>query len=185
MIRDAKFLNKANWHEIKRGWIFEAAIPYTGERPLEFFLPDPGDDMRGTIKKNNGNFFAGEVQKVILGLKQRKVIVISNDDICSNNNFYDITVAPLYSIYESDKKVEWYKEAVEGSHLFFAYFPEKVTGRECVVDLSNIITINKNMLLSRKIDATDYIADIEKKMEYCLQLGVYKKQQAEQEEGAS
>ncbi|GIO39485.1 MULTISPECIES: hypothetical protein [Paenibacillus] len=182
--RDSKFLSPENWHLIKRGWIYEAAIPYTGERPLDFFIRDTNNPNKGSIVKGNGNFVPGQEHLVVLGLKQRKVIVVSNDDLCQDKNIFDVTVAPIYSIYEEDKKFEWYNDVVNGNHLFYSYLSKDITGRECVVDLSNIITIGKNMLLNDKHDATSQMQDIHLKMEYCLQLGIYKKRQEVVEEDA-
>lgn len=185
MSRDEKFLDPANWSEIRRGWIYEAAIPYTGERPLDFFIQDEDCPYRGTVVGKNGEFKSGKENLVILGLKQRKVVVISNDDICQDNFRYDLSVAPIYTIYDEDKEEAWYEDVVNGSHHFYAYLPKEVTGREAVVDLTNIVTISKNMLLNVKYDANAYIKDIETKMEYCLQLGAYKKTERVREEDVS
>jgi len=175
--KDEKFLDQKNWSNIKRGWIYEAAIPYTGERPLDFFIPDPDCPYRGTIVGRNGEFRPKETHYVVLGLKQRKVVVVSNDDICNDINRFDVTVAPIYTIYDEDKREQWYNDVISGNHLFYSYLPKHVTGRECVVDLSNLVTIGKNMLLNDKKDISDYMKDINEKMEYCLQLGIYKKRQ--------
>jgi len=182
--RDEKFLEKENWSEIKRGWIYEAAIPYTGERPLDFFILDSDCTYRGTVVGKNGEFTSGKEHFIVMGLKQRKVIIVSHEKNCSDNTMFDITVAPIYSIYKEDKLQPWYSDAITGNHLFYSYLPKEATGKESVVDLSNLITINKNMLLNNKSDASRYMIDINTKMEFCLQLGIYKKQQEVNEEDA-
>lgn len=48
--RNFKFADKSNWSLINRGQIFEAVVPYVGERPLEFFIPDRTSPHKLVIK---------------------------------------------------------------------------------------------------------------------------------------
>lgn len=179
MLRNTKFLDPNNWSLIKRGWIYEAAVPFIGERPLDFFIRDDNDAYRGTVVSLSKNFDGpGESHEVVLGLKPRKVVVISSDNLNQKPDHFDVTVAKIYSIYEEDKFEQWYKDAFDGTHPFFAYLPKEVTGRECVVDLSSIESIHKNMLLEDKCDAASYMPAIDSKMEYCLSLGMHKTHQS-------
>lgn len=180
--RDQKFLHVENWKDIKRGWIYEAVIPYTAERPLDFFTPDADDPNRGTVAKSNGTFNPNTVQKAIFEMKQRKICIISNDDFCQDPSIYDITVAPIYGIYEDDKKETWYEETKNDTHPFYTYLSDEYTGKECVVDLSNVMTINKTMLLKDKKDVTSRLPQIEKCLGYCFSLGMYKKQESSTED---
>lgn len=173
--RNQKFLHKNNWSDIKRGWIFEAIIAYTPERPLDFFIPDPADKTKGTVQSSLGNFTPGTTQKAIIELKTRKVLILSNDDICKRTSVYDVTVAPIYGIYEDDREKEWYQKVVKGTHPFFAYLPEEITGMECVIDLTNVMSISKFMLLKERFDITDRMDKVEERLQYCLALGVDKK----------
>jgi len=180
-----KFLVKANWNLIKRGWIFEAAVPYVGERPLEFFIPDKKDTYRGRKIPVSGTAVSlstsfqnvKDEYQVVLGLKQRKVVIISSDELNSDSEHDDVIIAKIYSIYEDDKTEPWYEPTKAGTHPMFAYLPKTVTGRECFVDLSNTTTIHKNMLLDDKKDISDFMPVIEDKMEYCFQMGIYKQKQ--------
>lgn len=181
-VKDQKFVDKNNWSDIKRGWIFEAVVPYTSERPLDFFIPDPSDNIKGKLQRGYGNFRPGTTQKAVIELKQRKVLILSSDENCADRLIYDVTVAPIYGIYTEDKNEEWYPKVLNGTHPFFAYLPASITGMECIVDLTNIISISKNMLLKDKYDITTYMDPIEKLLEYCLSLGVYKKKNEETEE---
>jgi hypothetical protein len=46
-------MTSKNWSDIKRGWMYEAAIPFTGERPLDFFIPDEANELQGRIEAFN------------------------------------------------------------------------------------------------------------------------------------
>ncbi|MDP8527361.1 hypothetical protein ACFWA2_19815 [Bacillus subtilis] len=184
--RDQKFIHKENWSYIKRGWMHEAVVPFTAERPLNFFHEDPTDSSKGVIAKGLGSFTPGKIHKAVIELKQRKVVILSNDDHCSDTDIYDVTVAPVYGIYEDDKKENWYSLAVKDQHPFFAYLPKDITGKECVVDLTNVISISKNMLLVDKVDINHKMSHIESLLEKCLSLGIYRKSSIDtSEEGAS
>jgi hypothetical protein len=173
--RDLKFISPDSWGDIQRGWIYESAIPFIGERPLSFFHRDSVNKSQGTVAKNNGDFKPGNTYEIILPLKQRKVVVISNDDICHNKYRINVTVAPILSIADHEKKENWYRQAKEGTHPFFVYLPEDVTGRESIIVVSDLTTIHKNMLLNDKKDINEYMPVVESKLEYCFQLGIYSK----------
>lgn len=180
--KDQKFISKENWKDIKRGWIHEAVIPFTAERPLDFFIPYKNDDKKGTIISGLGNFVPSTIQKAVFELKQRKVLILSSDEICSDQYVHDVTVAPIYGIYQEDKFKDWCKKVIDGTHPFFAYLPKEVTGMECLVDLTNVVSIGKNMLLIDKCDINDRMNHIENILESCLSLGIYKKSKQETDE---
>ncbi|WP_165790076.1 hypothetical protein [Paenibacillus sp. GM1FR] len=180
--RDQKFLDKENWSDIKRGWIYEAVVPYTAERPLDFFVPDDTDPLKGTITTSKGIFNPKTVQKAVFELKQRKVCIITNDDMCQDKTVYDITIAPIYGVYQDDKQQSWYNEALNDQHPFYTYLEKQITGMECIVDLSNTMTINKSMLLKDKYDMTHRMSQVEECLGYCFSLGLYKKKQAAEED---
>ncbi|WP_336784137.1 hypothetical protein [Paenibacillus illinoisensis] len=177
--RNTTFMDKSKWSLIKKGWIFEAAVPYVGERPLDFFIPDKKDSFRGKVVRGTSvalseDFTEGgnTVYQVVLDLKPRKVVVLSNDELNSSETQLDVMVAKFYSITDKDKSESWYELAVNGTHPFFVYLGQEVTGRECIIDLSTITTIHKNMLLEEKLDITSIMPVIESKIQYCFDLGL-------------
>jgi len=184
-VRNSKFLDKQNWSLIKRGWIFEAAMPYIPKRPLDFFIPDDDCNYRGTCVSVNEAFLTGKVHQVVLSIKPRKVVVISADVLNEDTEHFDVTVAKIYSIYEEDKTEPWYQPTVEGTHPLFAYLPKNVTGRECYIDLATATNIHKNMLLEEKMDISSYLPVIDNRLNYCFELGIYSKNKEQSEEDAS
>lgn len=108
-------------------------------------------------------------------MKQRKVVVLSSDDLNSDSEHKDVIIAKIYSIEEYEKDEPWYEATKSGSHPMFAFLPKTVTGKECYVDLSNTTTIHKNMLLDDKKDISMFMPMIEDKMDFCYQMGIYKK----------
>lgn len=173
--RDMKFMEPSTWGDIKRGWIYECAVPFVGERPLTFLDRYPDDETKGIISVGNGEFRPNTMYEVILPLKQRKVVTISNDDICSNPDRFNVVIAPILSIHPKERTERWYKQAVDGEHPFFAYLPEEVTGRECIVVMSDVMTVHKTMLLNDKKDISEFMPILESKLEYCFQLGIHQK----------
>lgn len=174
MSNNNQFLLKENWDQIQRGWIFEAVVAFTPERPLDFFVVDENDSSKGSIVRNCGTFVPGKTQKAIIELKTRKVLIISNDEISSNPHIPDVTVAPIYGIYPDTRLEPWYPDLVHNQHPYFAHLPKEVTGMECLVDLTNIISINKNMLLTKRYDISEKVEEVERRINYCLSLGANK-----------
>ena len=105
-----------------RGKIFEAVVPFVGERHLEFFIPDKncsytGKTRRGIVVAFDSEFLRGEkVLDVVLGLKARKVVNITNDKLNHDVNHDDISIAKIYGIKEEDKAEEWYQDSIYGVH---------------------------------------------------------------------
>ncbi|WP_124118483.1 type II toxin-antitoxin system PemK/MazF family toxin [Paenibacillus xylanexedens] len=193
--RNKTFMDKSKWSLIKKGWIFEAAVPYVGERPLDFFIPDSRTPYRGKVVSGTAvalseDFTEGgdKEYQVVLNLKPRKVVVVSNDELNADTTQRDVMVAKLYTIKRKDKSEPWYPLAVSGSHPFFVYLGQEITGRECIIDLSTITTIHKNMLLQEKLDITPIMPAIESKIKYCFDLGLdaaIRLEDRSDEEGAS
>jgi hypothetical protein len=181
--KDLKFIAQDSWDKIQRGWIYECAVPYISERPLSFFQREKDDRNKGSVAKNNGDFKPMTTYEIVLPLKQRKVVVLSNDDICGNKHKYNVVIAPVISILPNEVKEPWYDQAVEGTHPFFVYLPKEITGRECFVNTSDIMSVHKNMLLNDKKDISGFMPLVESKLEYCLQLGIYSKNIENEYEG--
>lgn len=178
--RNSKFLDESNWSLINHGWIFEAAVPYVSERPLDFFIPnannpDTGTVVNGTKVQMQAQFLDGKEKQVVLKVKPRKVLILSNDELNHDASHYDVTVAKIYSIKDSEHSEPWYDPTVEGTHPFFVYLESSITGKECYIDLSTVTTIHKNMLLEEKLNISPVMESVGSKLEYCLSaLGMYR-----------
>lgn len=182
------FLNKENWGNISRGFVFDAAMFYPSDtqRPLEFFVPDMDNQRYGTLVNDIGDFSPKMIegrhqaveQKVVITLKPRKVIVVTNNDLNHNGEFEYIHVAPTMSIHPKDKDKPWYQKVIKDEHPFFVYLPENITGKEAIVDISQIISIHKSMLLRKGIEIPpDRLDLIEQTIMECLDLGLYEEEE--------
>lgn len=176
-------MDSKNWNEIKRGYFYEAALFYPSdtERPLRFFLPDVDDPSRGSIVKDAGNFEMRKIegrlvnieQYIIVTLKTRKVVVLSNDTLNSSDEIDFVQIAPIMSVSEKDKTKQWYKKMIANNHPAFVFIPQHVTGKECYVDISEMTSIHKGMLQRRsKQVPEEYMQVIEDNILECLDLGL-------------
>ncbi len=179
--KNSKFLDKSKWSLIKNGWVFEAAVPYVGERPLDFFIPDVKSPFRGKVVRGTSvslteDFTTGgnKEYQVVLQLKPRKVLVLSNNELNEDLDHYDVIVAKIYQVHPDDKLSAWYELAKNGNHPFFFWLDKDITGRECVIDLSSVTTIHKNMLLEEKMDLSPIMPAVDQKIKYCFDLGMEK-----------
>lgn len=186
MVDNFKFMSEENWSQIQRGKIFIAAVPFVGKRPLEFFIqdktsPHTGKARRGTVVAYNNDFDSNDDKlEIVLGLKARRVAIITNDKLNHDVDQEDVNIAKIYSVKPDDHQEDWYEPAVNGTHPFFVYLPETVTGVESIIDISSITTIHKNMLLEEKENIEDYLPVIESKIDYCFKMGIYQKQKSEE-----
>ncbi|PIH61536.1 hypothetical protein [Paenibacillus sp. LK1] len=186
---NAKFLDKSNWSLIKNGWVFEAIVPYVGERPLDFFIPDNKSKFRGTTtgtRKVKGprkgtniatteNFSRGGEFEIVLTAKTRKIVVLSNDDLDNSLGHGTVMIAKIVSVDEHEKEEEWYKLTVEGSHPFFVHLDEAFTGKECFIDMASITTIHKNLLFEEKFFlGNNIMMNVTSKLDYLMNLGFYR-----------
>ena len=152
----SEFLEKTNWHKIKRGSEYDAALIYPSDtkRPLSFFEPNNNNNpLEGKIVRGIGDFSANfvegkpqaSVQQIVMQIKPRKVVVLSNDEINESPLYEYIQVAPINTIKDHERQKEWYKLLKEDGHPIFAYIPN---GRlERYVDLSQTMSIHKSLLL--------------------------------------
>lgn len=154
------FSDPNNWGNISRGTLFDAAWLHHSdmERPLTFFIPEVEDPSTGKLSKSDGDFSPVLVngkmraveQQIVVTLKPRLVLVISHNDICQTTSFDFVHVAPVMTITEHDKTKRAYEKMKNDDHPFFIYLPETVTGRECYVDLSQLTSVHKSLLLNKK-----------------------------------
>lgn len=190
----SNFLRRDSWREIERSYIFDAAIFYPSDtkRPLKFFVPSEEDENKGTLITAIGDFKPKHVdgrwqaieQQVVVNLKPRKVVVLSNNEINHNEEFEYILVAPIMSVHEHDKKKSWYQRMKADNHPFFLHLPETVTGRECYVDLSELTSIHKGMLLNKLNCVPDERLDVlHELLSECLDLGIISEDEITKETG--
>jgi len=184
----ARYLNTDYWSEINRGHLFEAVIYYPSDtkRPLTFFVPDVDNRNRGSVVASIGDFKAKEVngrfgaveQQAIVGMKPRKVLILSNDTINVSTEFEFVQVAPIMSIDDKDKSKHWYNKTKNDEHPAFVYLSAEITGRECYIDISEIMSIHKSMLLSKiKCLPISRLKIVEDNILECLDLGFIDEQQ--------
>lgn len=170
----SRFINKENWVDIERGYFYQAAMYYLSdtEQPLRFLTINEEGNL--TIEKKNGDFSPIIVdgvkraveQDVVITVKPRQIIVLSNDEICKSTRFEYIQVAPVLGLYRHNTGKSWYNDLVDDELEGFAFIPKGRFGVE--VDLTQITTIHKSMLLEKQsqVDPSrmsfidDQIADI-------------------------
>lgn len=188
------FVLKESWRNIERSFIFDAAIYYPSDtkRPLMFFIPDEADSNKGILTRTMGDFSPRVVsgrrqaveQKVVVTLKPRRVVVLSTNEMNQNEEFEFILVAPIMSITDFDKTKPWYKKMLTDEHPFFLHLPECVTGKECYVDLSELTSIHKSMLLHKHGCVTEErMIVLQDLLSECLDLGLAKEDEQTTETG--
>lgn len=108
------FLNRNNWNVIERGRVFDAVSYYNTDtrRPLTFFIPDEtqqdGQPITGKLVESPGDLESVMIDgvmkspehKVVVGMKQRRVVALSNNQFSQNNSYEYIYVAPTNEGYE-------------------------------------------------------------------------------------
>lgn len=154
---ESKFVNPEKWKEIKRGYFYQAAMYYLSdtEQPLRFV--DKSDNHTYTINKKIGNFDPVTVdgklraveQDIVITVKPRQVIVLSNNKLNQSKQFEYVQVLPVFSLSYENSKQGWYSKLVQDIHLGFAYLPRR-KGFGLAVDLTQVSTIHKSLLLRKQ-----------------------------------
>ncbi|WP_068794192.1 type II toxin-antitoxin system PemK/MazF family toxin [Brevibacillus laterosporus] len=157
---NADFSDKRNWRNIERGFLFEAAMIYPSdmERPLLFFIPDGTSPNHGKLVKSLGDFrpqkttegYVALEQKIVMNVKPRRVLILSDNTLNKSEEFEFVQIAPVMSISRRDQSKAWYQKTIEDDHPAFIYLPREITGKECYVDVSEIMSIHKSLLLMKK-----------------------------------
>jgi len=150
------FINPKNWKSIKRGYFYQAAMYYLSdtEQPLRFV--ERNDDSTYSIDKRIGNFDPIIVdgrpraveQDVIVTVKPRQVIILSNNNMNQSQQFEYIQVLPVFSLSRAETFKPWYKDLLKDEQLGFAYINNSRHGLR--VDLTQVSTIHKSMLLKEQ-----------------------------------
>lgn len=125
------------------------------EQPLKFLVSD--DKAVLSIEERNGNFdpvigdngrSTAVAQDVVVTVKPRQVVVLSNDKVNQSDRFSFVQVAPVFGLYENNTRRSWYRDLVSDNLEGFAFVPRGRYGIE--VDLTQITTIHKSMLLRKQ-----------------------------------
>lgn len=175
------FLEKVSWKYIERGYEYEAAMLYPSDtkRPLSFFISENEDSNKGEIVDSIGDFnpirvngrLQAKEQKVVVTVKPRRVVVLTDNEINKLEDFEYILVAPINTIKEHEKRKDWYSKLKDDEHPIFTYVPNGNIER--YVDLSQTVSIHKSLLLHKKQEiAPDRMVVLEENLLQCLSLGI-------------
>jgi mRNA-degrading endonuclease toxin of MazEF toxin-antitoxin module len=175
------FLTKQSWGDIERGFEYNAAMFYPSDtkRPLSFFIPESEGSNKGEIKNHIGDFkpiivngkHQAKEQLVVMTIKTRRVVVLSNDEINQESGFEYILVAPINTIKPNERSKDWYSKLKEDEHPIFSYLPNGEYER--YVDLSQTVSIHKSLLLKKHNQVnSDRMEVIENNLLQCLSLGI-------------
>lgn len=125
------------------------------KQPLRFV--ESYNDKEFKIVKRYGDFRPARIdgryraveQDVIVTLKPRQVIVISNDIMNQSKNFEFVQVLPVFSLTHKDSTKSWYEDLKNDKHIGFAYIYRE-QGYGLAVDLTQVSTIHKSLLLQKQ-----------------------------------
>jgi hypothetical protein len=175
LLSQLRYIDRDNWHEIERQYIFEALVPFVPERPLDFFVYNHGSTNEGFITSIIEDANSLAEHKIVTTLKRRKVLLLTSDELCRDLIYPDVTIAKVYSIKPEHKKQEWYKLLVADQHPLYVYLPDNITGEECYIHMASATTIGKNMLIQKKcLIPGDRMELVEQRHQECIDLGVIK-----------
>lgn len=157
------FIDPEKWGNIERGYYYQAAMYYLSdtEQPLRFL--ETSDDETYKIKKRHGNFNAvngrAVEQDIVVTLKPRQIIVLSNDKMNKSKNFEFVQILPVFSLTYHDSMKPWYQNLKNDAHSGFVYIPRGKYG--LAIDLTQVSTIHKSLLLKKQYkvpkDRMDFI----------------------------
>ncbi|MDM8364848.1 type II toxin-antitoxin system PemK/MazF family toxin [Bacillus thuringiensis] len=153
--------------------------PSDTKRPLSFFVPESEGANKGEILNSIGNFnpqvVRGKIrareQKVVVTVKPRRIVVLTDNEINATEEFEYILVAPINTIKEYEKSKDWYSKLKDDEHPIFTYLPKGSLER--YVDLSQTVSIHKSLLLYKKEKVSEERMEIlEENILQCLSLGI-------------
>ena len=171
------------YDKIKRGKLYNVAVPHMSERPLSFVIEDdknPGtfnlvtkpDGFEGKRDPKTGKKFAPTL-KVVTEFKLRPSLVIQNDKLNTDPNYHSIVVLPVATIYESDKENPLISRAIEKNDIDLIHYIGAITGREAYIQVNNPKLIHKNLLFEPDYELLlpdIIITDTMKKFAKCFEI---------------
>jgi uncharacterized protein YifN (PemK superfamily) len=195
-LSEHRFIDRSNWKEIKRGHVFDAAMFYNSDtkRPLTFFVPDEtqveGEPVTGKLVPGNGDFTPiyddddtpkSQEHRVVVGMKNRRVVVVTNDFFNQNESYQYIYVAPIMSVKDKDKEKKWYEKMIRDEHPTFVFVPSS-EGSERYVNITQVMSIHKGTLLRNvhEVIGSDRMIAINNSLIDCFDLGLVEEEDVHQ-----
>lgn len=175
------------WSEIGKQQIFEAWVPHVANRPMGFFVPfNDGQDIEllqrePYITKPIEGMVTNQIQDnsifsehlVVNKLKRRRVVILTGTEWCVDETYPVVNVAKIVSIKPDRKGTKWHQTVVNGDHPFFVHLPEEITGVESYINMAQVTTIGKKLLITKYGQMrADIMRSIEKTYNKIVDLGI-------------
>lgn len=131
-------------------------------------------EVDGALKSQEHN--------VVVGMKQRRVVVLSNNRFSQDNSYEYIYVAPIMSVHEKDRGKKWYAKMINDDHPTNIYIPRRHDGYERYISLAQIMSIHKGSLLRNVHEEIEEerLGLVGSHLNYILDLGLMEPEEAEQ-----
>ncbi|MFC7063953.1 hypothetical protein [Halobacillus seohaensis] len=153
----SRYIHPENWGEIEKGYFFQAAMYYLSdtEQPLKFLMTDENGNL--SVEERHGNFDSiigpngrpsAVEQDVVVTVKPRQVVILSNNNVNQSERFKYVQVAPVFGIKGYETKKPWYEDLKDDSLEGFVFVPKGRNG--IAIDLTQISTIHKSLLLEKQ-----------------------------------
>lgn len=137
--------------DIKRGYIYWSAIPFTEERPLGIFkkisgvhgkkVEEDAETFKGRFNATTGKKESEEVD-VIIRHKRRMVTVIQSDEALGKFLY----VLPITTYNGNSDKINQIKN---NPNVPQYHYIGSLTGKEAVVNISDMKRIHKSLLMEK------------------------------------
>lgn len=168
--------------DIIKGKIFNIAVPFVAERPLEFVVQDDGNsDKYRIVTKDDG--FEGtmgadgkrhaDVVRVVTDYKLRPGVIISSNELNNNEDFKDVIVLPISSIHTNESQRSLIQRMKEKNDLPSFHYLERLVGKESYVIVNKPIRLHKSMIFEARREIVldqEIMTEIMKKLAKCLEI---------------
>lgn len=169
------FSDYDNWPTIQKQYIYEAWVPFVTDRPLNFFINNHGSEKEGFLTEFIEDNSISSEHRVLVTLKRRKVLILSSDEQAQNKIQPDVLMAKIVTIKPIQRLQDWYKALIKDEHALFVYLPKEITGEEAYINMTQVTTIGKKLLIQKKnLLTADRMELVEKRHMECIDLGVIK-----------
>ncbi|MFE6134854.1 type II toxin-antitoxin system PemK/MazF family toxin [Bacillus sp. NPDC057893] len=171
--------SRVSSEQIKRGNIYEVAVPFSDGRPLTFFEADPklGENVGRAVKKEHGfepeydaktSTKKARIVSVIVKHKTRLCVVLQSDLFNGNENYDHVYVAPIATIHSREEKTELIKRLKEKNDIPQLHYIDSHTGKPAYVNVGDIKRLHKSLILkttSHSPLSSKAMREISKKMQ--------------------